>query len=172
MIVKELLAVFNYDWMEKISSYLFKEEEVSPVYLYPSTLFVSKEPCIINTILGSCVSVCIWNKNKKYGGMNHFMLPVNKGNDSHSAKYGNVAIEQLISKMESIGANQNDLIAKVFGGSDTFNHKSGIGSNNIEIALEILKDMKIPVVSSSTGGRRGRKLSFNTLTGEVLMKYI
>ncbi len=158
--------------MEKISSYLFKEEEVSPVYLYPSTLFVSKEPCIINTILGSCVSVCIWNKNKKYGGMNHFMLPENNGKDIVFAKYGNVAIDQLISKIERIGSDRADLIAKVFGGSDTFNHKSGIGLKNVDIALKILKNMKIPVLSSSTGGRRGRKLSFNTFTGEVLMKYI
>lgn len=142
------------------------------MYLYPSSLFVSREPYLVNTILGSCVSVCIWDKKKKFGGMNHFMLPRNKGKGMTSVKYGDVAIEQLVLKMKINGSSHEDLVVKIFGGSDTFGYDSGIGTKNVEIAFEILKDMNISVVSSSTGGRKGRKLTFNVLTGEVVMKYI
>ena len=151
---------------------LINDDELKTIYLYPSLIHVSREPILIKTILGSCVSVCLWDKTKKYGGMNHFMLPGVNGTDVLSAKYGNVAIEELVTKMRKIGSYQENLVAKIFGGSDTFKHESGIGIKNIDTAYRLLKLMKIPVVASNTGGRKGRKLLFNTYSGEVLMKLI
>lgn len=36
---------------------------------------VSKEPAMLETILGSCVAVCLWDEKIGMGGMNHIMLP-------------------------------------------------------------------------------------------------
>ena len=104
--------------------------------------------------------------------MNQYMLPHDDGKDFQLVKYGNIAIEQLITKMKMIGADMENLIVKIFGGSHIFDYESGIGAKNIEIAYKLLKKLKIPVISSSTEGRKGRKFSFNTFTGEVLLKYI
>ena len=144
-------------------------------FLYPSSLFVSKEPHLVKTILGSCVAVCIWDSKLKIGGINHFMLPTWNGNDLASPKYGNIAIDKLIDRMFFLGSRLEDLQAKVFGGGDmmhTENARIIIGERNIRIARLMLEERKIPVVASSTGGKRGRKIIFFTDTGEVRHKLL
>ena len=144
-------------------------------FLYPAAIHASKSPCMINTILGSCVAVCLYDQISNYGGMNHFMLPLWNGQGLASPKYGNIAIEKLLEKMIIMGAKKNHLIAKVFGGGeviDTQNTQFNIGQRNIEIAIQILEELRIPVKSSSLGGKLGRKISFNTMTGGVSQKYI
>ena len=47
-----------------------------------------------------------------------------------------------------------------------------IGERNIKLAYEMLKDYSIPVVSASVGGKYGRKIQYNTHTGEVKQKFI
>ena len=144
-------------------------------FLYPSTLFVSKEPYTVSTILGSCISVCLYDPVLKIGGINHYMLPNWSGSDLVSPKYGDVAIEKLIEKMLALGCKKNNLKAKVFGGGDLLmNSKSSlhIGSRNIKVAEMMLAEHKIPIIASSTGGIRGRKILFNTGTGEVRHKFL
>lgn len=144
-------------------------------FLYPSTLFVSKEPCLINTVLGSCVSVCMWEPVLKIGGMNHFMMPLWNGQGLASPKFGNIAITKLIENMLHYGCNKYNLKVKVFGGGEvlqTNNTQFLIGERNISIAFEMLNEEKLNVVSKSVGGKLGRKILFNTFTGEVLHKFI
>jgi len=144
-------------------------------YLYPATLFVSTSPVQIHTILGSCVAVCLFDHVHKIGGMNHFMLPLWNGQGLASPKYGNIAINKLVSKMLSLGCLKNNLKAKVFGGSEVLGTETNhfkIGERNIELALSMLKELSIPVISSDMGGKQGRKIKFYTLTSEVTLKYI
>ena len=47
-----------------------------------------------------------------------------------------------------------------------------VGQRNIELAYKMVSELGIPVKSSSTGGKLGRKIHFNTGTGEVLQKYL
>ncbi len=93
-------------------------------YLYPSAIIVSSRPTIIKTVLGSCVSVCMYDTKKKIGGINHFMLPFWRGDELSSPKFGNVAMERLLEKMLHIGASKESLIAKVFGGARLLNFQN------------------------------------------------
>lgn len=144
-------------------------------HLYPAELFVHRSPHMISTILGSCVSVCIYDSVMKFGGMNHFMLPLWNGNGLASPKYGNIAIPKLIEKMEALGSYRNNLIAKIFGGGEVIEKMSvhfNIGERNISIARKMLEEYGIPIVGSSVGGPNGRKIEMCTLTGEVRMKLV
>jgi len=144
-------------------------------FLYPAELFISKTPYQINTILGSCVAVCLYDPVLKIGGINHYMLPYWNGQGLASPKYGNIAIEKLIDKMLSLGSNKNNLKAKIFGGGEVIETQIvqfHIGSRNIEIARQMLEEKKIPILNSSVGGKLGRKIEFITFTGEVRQKYI
>ncbi|MDD2563557.1 MAG: chemotaxis protein CheD [Salinivirgaceae bacterium] len=144
-------------------------------YLYPAAMFFSAEPHLVHTILGSCVSVCLYDKERKYGGINHYMLPFWNGQGLASPKYGNIAIEKLIDQMLRKGSRKENLIAKVFGGGeviDTSSNLFNIGKRNIEIAEVMLKEEGIKIVASDTAGKFGRKIQFNTQTGAVLMKII
>lgn len=144
-------------------------------FLYPSSLFASKEPYMVKTILGSCVAICLWDKRLKIGGINHYMLPSWNGNDLASPKYGNIALDKLIERLQSMGSRVEDLQAKIFGGGELLDSGKGnsivIGERNIRVARLMLEERKIPIVASSIGGKRGRKILFFTDTGEVRHKF-
>lgn len=145
-------------------------------FLQPTLIYASEKPTLIQTILGSCVSVCLWDTKLHIGGMNHYMLPLWNGNGLATPKYGNIAIEKLIEKMLSLGCRKKDLVAKTFGGGKIIETNKSyhlqIGSQNIIIADEMLKSAKIPVIIQNTGGTHGRKIQFYTNTGVVLHKFI
>lgn len=150
-------------------------DNLSTHFLLPSEMFYSREPHLVNTILGSCVSVCLYDTSLHIGGINHYMLPFWNGMGLASPKYGNIATEKLIAQMLHLGSKKDNLVAKVFGGAEVINVGSNtfnIGKRNIEIAISMLRDNNIRILASDTGGNLGRKIQFNTQTGTVMMKLI
>jgi len=152
---------------------------MSPVYqeyyLYAGSLTVHTEPTMVTTVLGSCVSICLWDAVSGIGGMNHYQLPLWNGNGLASPKYGNVAIARLIEKMIAQGAIQSQLRAKVFGGASligTTHDSLRVGKRNVEIAWDFLDQFNIPSVASDVGGQVGRKVKFHTCSGTVFVKKI
>lgn len=107
--------------------------------------------------------------------MNHYMLPFWNGTGLASPKYGNVAMEHIIKRMTTLQCQTQNIVAKVFGGARMLQGQStyfDIGNRNIDLAFHILEEANIKVVAQSTGGNRGRKIFFNTGSGEVLQKYL
>ncbi|MDP2336566.1 MAG: chemotaxis protein CheD [Bacteroidota bacterium] len=151
------------------------KDRQTPYFLHPSTLCISKDSQWVTTILGSCVAVCFFDENQNIGGINHYMLPYWNGDGLESPKYGNVAIVQLFQKMLDSGAKKEDIVCKIFGGAEVLGEQHSVfnvGQRNIELAYKLISELGISVVSSSTGGKQGRKIHFNTGTGEVLQKYL
>lgn len=142
-------------------------------YLYPGALFVHREPHLVTTVLGSCVAVCIWNQTARFGGINHYLLPLWNGEGLPTPKYGNIAIAKLVEKVRALSGSDDKLIAKVFGGASMWEKSDGllaIGQRNIEFAIESLENYKIRIASSDLGGFNGRKVIFNSGDGTVLMR--
>ena len=143
--------------------------------LYPADIFVDKTPCLITTVLGSCVSVCLHDPVLEQGAINHFILPQWNGSDLATMKYGNTAIIRILGELLMLGSRYENVVAQVFGGSEVLTSTPtnfNIGKRNIQIAFEILKEFKIPILLSDVGGNKGRKITFNTLTGEVEYDFI
>jgi chemotaxis protein CheD len=146
---------------------------VKEYYLYPSAIFAHRDPHRVTTVLGSCVSVCLWDPVLKIGGINHYMLPLWNGEGLASPKFGNIAISKLIEKMLLFGSSQRDLKAKIFGGGTVLRSPRGIlnvGERNISYARDALREEGIPIIGSDVGGSRGRKIIYNTGNGSVMMK--
>ena len=143
-------------------------------FLYASTLYADRKATEIQTVLGSCVSVCLFDQKLNFGGMNHFMLPLWNGEGLATAKFGNIAIEKLLERMLVLGSNKKSLVAKVFGGADQLGEHGcfSIGKRNILLANDSLASLNVPVVASNVGGTVGRKVLFNSQTGQVLMKFV
>jgi chemotaxis protein CheD len=146
------------------------------IYLHPGQLFATAHPSTVTTILGSCVSLCLWDPLSKIGGINHFLLPFWVGDDAASPRFGTVAIESLIEKILALGAHKSRLQAKVFGGAcviEAFRERDDhIGVVNARLAENMLRLQRIPVVEQDVAGRRGRKLIFNTDDGASSVKYL
>ena len=150
-----------------------KDIRVQAHYLFPSNIYASNEHCVIQTLLGSCVAICLHDPVLKIGGMNHYMLPLWNGHGLETPKYGNIAIEMILEKMIRLGSKKQNIQAKVFGGANIHDQKIlTIGERNISIAQSTLENHKIPVIASSVGGEMGRNIKFDTCDGKVIMKYI
>jgi chemotaxis protein CheD len=143
-------------------------------FLFPSTLFAHRSPHHVQTVLGSCISVCLFDDQLKYGGINHYMMPWWNGKNLPSPKYGDIAIERLIEKMIALGTVKQNLVAKIFGGANqlAFRNRFDIGEQNTTIARDLLKKHGIVITGENVGGDRGRKIVFNTQTGQVFMKIL
>lgn len=141
-------------------------------YLMPSTLYVDKRPTQIQTVLGSCIAVCIYDVQLKYGGMNHYMLPVWKNEGLATPKYGNIAIPKLIEKMLRNNSRKKDLVAKIFGGSNHFLEKNfyEIGKRNVEIAHELLSNEGIQIAAQDVGGQISRTVYMDTESNVIHLK--
>ena len=148
--------------------------ETTPVvHLHPGQIYVSSEPATVMTILGSCVAVCLWDAQARIAGINHFLLPSIPVSSANDARYGNTAMKLLIDDIVARGASKSRLMAKIFGGANVilaFTPKKPIGTQNVEVARDILQRHAIEIVAEGTGGRRGRKLHFDTWTGAVRIK--
>jgi chemotaxis protein CheD len=142
-------------------------------HVYPSDVIATREPTVLSTILGSCVSVCLWDRRRGWGGMSHHLLPNGPAEGERASRFANVAVAQLIAEVTALGSDPTDLVAKVFGGARVLRAFSGanalLGDRNVDSALAALAERGIPVVARHTGGRRGRKLRFSTATGTVLV---
>ena len=136
--------------------------------LEPGYIFAPAEPTNISSVVGSCVAVCIYDKKRKSGGMCHFKLPITKNRLEATVNYGNVAVLTLINIFMEQGAKSNNLEAQIIGGA--FNpdfSDEDIGKENVEVAKKILFKKKIRIVSEDVRGERGRKLVFNSSTGQT-----
>lgn len=148
---------------------------VASHYLYPCLLFAHREPHQVATVLGSCVSVCLYDPGLSVGGINHYMLALWNGEGLATPKYGNIAIERLIRAMLDMGCGRQRLVAKLFGGANVIGTGPGtfsVGDRNIAIARDLLGKAGIPIAAEDVGGTYGRKLIFHTGTGTALVARI
>ncbi len=139
-------------------------------HLEPGYVFVSAQGSTIRTVVGSCIAVCLWDENMKYGGMNHFLYPRVDSEGKNTAQYGNVAIPALIKLLENLGCSKKSITAQIYGGGELDNSKNNsVGENNIIIARKILSELGIPIISEDVGGIMGRKIIFDTDTGHTVV---
>lgn len=137
-------------------------------YIQPGYIFVSKEPYILSTVLGSCVAICIWDRKYGYGGMNHYIYNKPLKGDRRTTEYGSVSIPHLIKLMKNMGSNLKDLKVHMIGGAkSTYMPGSTVGKDNIMIAEKILLYYDLEIVTRDTGGIVGKKVVFNNKNGEA-----
>lgn len=145
-------------------------------FLHPGNMLVSAAPIRLTTIVGSCISVCLWDAVARMGGVNHFLLPFGGGAGPATLRFGNIAVARLIESLEALGSARADLVAKVFGGAcvvEAFLERGDhLGLRNARAAVDALAREGVPIVASDTGGRRGRKIIFDTDSGAVWVREI
>lgn len=124
----------------------------------------------ISTVLGSCVSCCLWDPASRVGGMNHMLLTVNKGASGTSNVSGINAMELLINDILKRGGRRDKLRAKAFGGARMIPGLSDIGRLNGQFVLQYLERESIPCEGHSLGGDAARRILFWPTTGQVMQK--
>lgn len=152
------------------------------VYLKPGEVHLARLPTVIQTVLGSCVSVTFYNARFSVAAICHALLPKCKEGNVCSEdgdvcfRYVDCAVVKMLEEFDRLGIPKKEIEAKIFGGSNMF--ESGnpadesrlVGNQNIEMALNMLEGAGIQLKTTDVGGRQGRKLFFYSHTGEVFVK--
>lgn len=154
--------------------YFDRKFDAEAVKVLPGEYFVTATNMLMVTVLGSCVSACIRDREKGIGGMNHFML-ADSGDASaisSSARYGTYAMEILINHLLKLGARKSSLEAKVFGGGRVMAtlSSSQVGERNSRFVMEFLKTEGIAVAAQDLLDVYPRKVYFFPHSGKVLVK--
>ena len=142
------------------------------IQVFGGESFVTAEDNLVfKTVLGPCVSACLFDPVLKIGGMNHFLLPVGGINQMRGRdRFADVAMHTLLTDMISLGGNPWRMQAKLFGGKATLLQNTDIGAANALAAKRFLIDHGIRLVESDLGGDVARWITFNPSTGTTTMK--
>lgn len=144
----------------------FRNEAVK---VLPGEYYCDTEDILVMTTLGSCIAACLWDRQARVGGMNHFMLPDGAGD---SGRYGSFAMELLINELMKRGASRLTLEAKIFGGGAVISGMNSInvGERNTKFVLDFLATERIPVVSKDVMDVYPRKVCFLPASGKAMVK--
>jgi len=169
--------VFVPPWQEPAAASTEADSGPRTVYLHPGELFAAAAPTEVVTILGSCISVCLWDTRLRLGGINHFLLPTAPSGQLPSIRYGETAIPSLLAELARMGSLRRHLQAKVFGGASTggvhpVSPGLSLGQRNAGLARQLLAEAGIVVLAEDVGGPYGRKLRFRTDDGMALVKLL
>jgi chemotaxis protein CheD len=155
----------------------------SLIYLKPGEIYFGERPALVRTILGSCVSVTMFNPRFKIGAICHALLPTCGTEDPCDAacdglfRYVDCAVRGLVSMFERKGIWRHEITAKVFGGSTMLTSGNGtklisMGKQNIDAVKKVLHREELEVAGFDVGGTFARRVLFFADTGDVLMKRI
>lgn len=139
-------------------------------FLSPGHIYLSREPALVSTVVGSCVAVSLWDSGKEMGGMAHFLYPYTGNRHRATAQYGNAAVRYLVGMFYELGVSQKNLQAQIFGGAlmppaDCMR----IARENVQMAKRVLRKHHIRIVSEDTGGNMGRKIVYHTQRNEAVV---
>lgn len=162
--------------------------ELPVIHLKPGELLVTHESCMVVTVLGSCLAVTMFSARFKLAAICHAMLPQPRrtgagagaaGPAEHEPfKYLSEVIPAMTAKFVAAGLDPREVEVKIFGGGNVISPNHGmpsdrwLGNVNVEAARSLLQQARFQIKASNVGGRRGRKILFNTQTGEVLHKHL
>lgn len=132
----------------------------------------SSETHVITTLLGSCVSACLWDPFIGVGGMNHVLFTDETQNASDQFGHGVNGMELLINGLLREGAIRGRLRAKVFGGASMIRGLTDAGTRNGEFVVDFLRREEIAHVGGDLGGKQARRLEFWPKTGRARMKLV
>lgn len=146
--------------------------------LYPGDYFATADDCLLATVTGSCVVVCLYDTAQKIGGVGHFILPGAMGTEGliadEVAKQGIASIEHLMGEMVKLGSTRKMLRATLYGAGNFSEHeaKGVLSRGNIQFLHEYFKFEKIYIAGEDLGGILRRKIYFSPRTGESYRKFL
>ena len=129
----------------------------------------ARRPGSLETLLGSCVGIAVWDRMTKLGGLAHVVLPDSRGHVTLPGKFADTAVAELKKQLLGKGALAGKLTAKIAGGATMFGQRTerDVGEKNHQAVLENLKRHGIPVVAEHIGGDKGRMVLFSLEDGSL-----
>jgi chemotaxis protein CheD len=139
-------------------------------------LAVSGEPghVLVSLGLGSCIGLALIDRRMGIAGLAHIVLPQSLGHaQENPRKFADLAVPEMLSELEALGARRVRLEAVLVGGASMFAVSTAsleVGQRNEAAVRALLKALRIPVVATATGGKRGRTIRVDVATSKVTVR--
>lgn len=144
------------------------EDNYSHTYhLEPGYIYCSNHGDVIRTVLGSCVAVCLWDSEKRVGGVCSYLHAGGKKEKERNGKFSDAAIMQLLKMMKDMGCRRENLKAQIYGGGYKETKYKRNADKRVRAGKKILTKLNIRIVSEDIGGSMGRKILFDTASGHA-----
>lgn len=164
----------NAAWMNVRKSYFLK----------PADFYITSESMVIKTILGSCITITMFSRKIGAAAACHAVLPCCKDGTcppvscTNKYKFVECVIPEMLKRFRELGAGPDDIEIKMFGGADMIMVRKDcrawdnqrVGRKNILMAREVARYHNLKLNNVDVGGTLGRKIVFDTQTGEVWLK--
>lgn len=170
----ELAALRRTPRKDHQASFFYLEHafQRAAVKVLPGEYFVSSDPIVVLTTLGSCVAACLFDRQARVGGLNHFMLPDGDSAENASGRFGVFAMELLMNELFKRGARRESLEAKIFGGGQVMKSLAStqIGEKNVAFVELFLARERIPIMARDVLDVYPRKVCLFPDSGKVMCK--
>jgi chemotaxis protein CheD len=135
-------------------------------------LYASREPCVITTVVGSCIAVGLWDPQARVGGLTQFMVPP-LDDAEEVVRFGTQAIDLLVCAMMKEGADRLRLGATVVGAARLLTIDEGdasVAQRTLRFIRDFIRRDGFALRWEDTGGDAPRRLSFETDTGKAIVR--
>lgn len=153
-------------------------------FLKPADFYMTTEQMVIKTVLGSCVTLTMFSPQTGVSAACHAVLPSCRDCSCPSDvclnkyKFVKCVIPEMLKRFKKMGVDPGDIEIKMFGGADMIMVRKGsrswdnqrVGRQNIVMARDVARENNLIIKKSDVGGTLGRKLYFDTESGEVWLK--
>ncbi len=138
---------------------------------------VQKPRKLISYALGSCVGVCLYDRERGIAGMVHILLPshLDATDKTNPYKFADTGCDRLFHEMLRAGGARRSITAKIAGGAEMFHTGGktwGIGKRNVKAVREALAALGIRLIAEDTGEDYGRTVMLDSATGIVTVKSV
>ncbi len=146
--------------------------------LNPGDYYATNNRCLMGTVTGSCVIVCLHDYLRRIGGMCFLVIPGAIGTEGifrdEIAAQGITQLEYLLGEIVKLGGDRKNLNAKIFGAANFAKNYSGqvISMGLLRFIDEYFRYEKIPVQVDDLGGNYRRKVFFSPTDGKAYRKVL
>jgi chemotaxis protein CheD len=119
---------------------------------------IIKDGKTAKTILGSCVSIILYDSQAGIFGLNHYL----------NVDTGYPLTEKLVTELQGLGCK--NIKAVLAGGANKSSTAFKVGKTNIDFAKAFLMNYNIEVVGENVGGELGRTVMAELSDGHINLK--
>ncbi|MDH5230081.1 MAG: chemotaxis protein CheD [Gammaproteobacteria bacterium] len=151
-------------------------EEGDALYLMVGDIYFGDGYRMLKTLLGSCIAVTLWHKERKLGGMCHIQLP-NSHDASEEAKadsnrYADNAIHTFLKYIKQKDTVPKEYRVGLYGGGKMFSTvnnqgNADIGLRNADATRNLLKQYGFRIFAEDVGEPKYRHIHLDLANGHV-----
>jgi chemotaxis protein CheD len=129
--------------------------------------------------LGSCVAVCLYDREAGVAGMLHALLPQSSGSQGagNPLKFVDLGVPNLAAELLRRGAERNRVVAALCGGAEIVSLPGkadvlSIGKRNVAAAQAALRSAGFRVQAQECGGNTGRTVRLFVADGRITVRQL